>query len=207
MADLFKRLDHSGCLNYIVVSVRAVRVIDDLETLRVMAEPTRAAIIELLTERRSVTELAKALGVPRTRLYHHIELLTSKGLVEQVDERRVGALTERIYALTAKTFRPSARLLERGDAQERTEAITTLLFDTTKTDLKRSMLSAQSEDGETRPLGMGRSIAFLTDELAAALVAELEALVARFDQAHEEKADTRPFALVWALYPSSRRIG
>ena len=83
-----------------------VRVIDDVETLKVVAESTRFAILELLTAPRSVTELAAALGAPRTRLYHHVELLRSKELVEQVDERRVGALTERVYAPTAHTFRP-----------------------------------------------------------------------------------------------------
>ena len=75
--------------------MRAVCVIDDVATLKAMADPTRAAILELLTEPRSVTELARTLDVPRTRLYHHVELLREKGLVEQVDERRVGALTER----------------------------------------------------------------------------------------------------------------
>jgi DNA-binding transcriptional ArsR family regulator len=186
--------------------MRAVRVIDDLETLKLMAEPTRAAIIELLVEPRSVTELAEALGVPRTRLYHHIELLRDKRLVEQVDERRARALSERVYALTAKTFRPSARLLERGDVEERAEAITTLVLDTTKADLTRSLIATEGREDEIRRLGVGRSLAFLTAEQAAAFVAELEALVARFDATHAEGEGTRPFALVWALYPSSRRI-
>jgi DNA-binding transcriptional ArsR family regulator len=190
--------------------MRAVRVIDDLETLKVLADPTRAAILELLAETRSVTQLAAALEVPRTRLYHHIELLQSKGLIEQVAERRVGALTERLYALTAKVFRPSARLLRSGDAHGRVEAITTLLFDTTKSDLGRSVASGElelDERGGVRRAGLGRSIAHLSPEQAAEFISELEALVARFDDAHASAEDARPFAFVWALYPSSRRIG
>jgi DNA-binding transcriptional ArsR family regulator len=189
--------------------MRRVHVIDDLETLKLIADPTRAAIIELLAEPQSVTQLAAALDVPRTRLYHHIELLQSKGLVAQVDERRVGALTERIYALTAKVFRPSTRLLRSGDVEERVDALTTLLFDTTKSDVRRSIASgdaALDQGGDVPQLGAGRSIAFLTPETAAAFITELEALVARFDDAHKGAADARPFALVWALYPSSRRV-
>src|SRR5215208_3502017 len=185
--------------------MRAVRVIADLETLKLMAEPTWAAILELLAERRSVTELARALGVPRTRLYHHIELLRGKGLIEQVDERRVSALTERVYALTAKTFRANARLFREGNVAERVEVLTTLLFDTTKADLKRSL--GEGDELGLERAGLGRSIAFLTSEQAAAFTAELEELVARFDEAHAESPGTRPHALVWALYPSSRRIG
>ncbi len=186
--------------------LRRVRFIDDVETLKVMAAPMRAAILELLTESRSATELAEALGVPRTRLYHHIQLLVEHGLVEQVDERRVGALTERVYRLTAKTFRASARLLRAGDVNERADVLTTLVLDATKSDLKRSLLEALDQGGETR-LAAGRSIAFLTEEQAARFVAEVEALVAAFDAAHADRDGTRPYALAWALYPSSGAIG
>src|SRR5919107_2831146 len=137
--------------------MRSIRVIDDIATLKAMADPTRAELLELLIEPRSVTQLADALNVPRTRLYHHIDLLVEKGLVEQVDERRVGAMTERIYALTARTFRASARLLRSGDVGERAEAVTTLMFDTTKSDLRRSL----REGTGTPHLGIVRSIASL----------------------------------------------
>jgi DNA-binding transcriptional ArsR family regulator len=190
--------------------VKRVHVIKDVETLKLIAEPTRAAIIELLAEPRSVTELAAALDVPRTRLYHHIALLESKGLVEQVDERRVGALTERVYALTAKVFRASKRLLRSGDVDERVDAITTLLFDTTKADFRRAAAAGELDfdAGDDLPqLAMGRTIASLGPEQVAEFARELEALVERYDSAHEpDEGAARPFALVWALYPSSRRI-
>jgi hypothetical protein len=107
-------------------------------------------------------------------------------------------------------FRPSARLLRSADAHERVEAITTLLFDTTKSDLGRSLASGElelDERGGLRRAGLGRSIAHLAPEQAAEFISELEELVARFDDAHASAEDARPFAFVWALYPSSRRIG
>ena len=186
--------------------MRRVRVIDDLKALKVVADPTRAAIVELLTEPRSVSQLASALDVPRTRLYHHIALLEENGFVEQVAERRVGALMERIYALTAKSFRPSARLLRSGDV----DALTTLLFDTTKADVQRAIAAGEidlEQRGDLRTVAAGRSIGFLSEERAADFIRELEALVERFDAAHAAETDARPYALVWALYPSSRRIG
>jgi DNA-binding transcriptional ArsR family regulator len=176
--------------------VRRVHAIDDLETLKAIAEPTRTAVLELLVEPHSVTELAEALDVPRTRLYHHIDLLEAKGLIEQVDARRVGPMTERVYALTAQTFRPSARLARSTDV----ETMTTWLFDTTKADITRAAAA-----GELSPVAGGRTIAFLDEESARAFAAELEELVARFDDAHDER-NPRPYALVWALYPSSRTI-
>lgn len=189
--------------------MKRVHVIDDVETLKALAEPTRAALLELLPEPRTVTQLAQALDVPRTRLYHHIEVLRSKGLVELVEERRVGALTERVYAATAKVIRPSARLLRSGDVDERLAALMTLLFDTTKADLQRALASGEVDfelDDGMRRLGLGRSIAYLAAEDADEFIRELGALVERFDAAHDSARNERPFALVWALYPSSRRI-
>jgi DNA-binding transcriptional ArsR family regulator len=204
---MFNSLEHSVCLDD-TLTMRRVHVIDDVETLRLIAYPTRASLLELLAEPRSVTELASALGVPRTRLYHHIELLEEKGLIEQVDERQARALTERVYRLTAKVIRPSARLVRGRDPRERIDALTTLLFETTKADLRRSVAMGEArfaEDGE-RPTAMSRSISFLSAEQAAEFVAELEALVERFDDAHAAGAGRRPYALVWTLYPSSRTV-
>lgn len=183
--------------------------IDDLETLRAIAEPSRMAVLELLAEPRSVTELAEALGVPRTRLYHHVQVLLATGLIKLADERRVGAMTERLYALTAKTFRPSRRLLASGHLDERVEAVSTLVLDTTKADLRRAArfgAVALGDDSEQPRLEAGRSIAYLTSAQAAEIAAALAELVARFDAGHTVEGDTRPYALAWALYPTSRRL-
>jgi hypothetical protein len=114
-------------------------------------------------------------------------------------------------APTAKTYRPAPNLLVTGDLEERVECITALLFDTTKSDLRRSLLSGEvalDQGQDPRDIGLGRSIALLTPSQAAEFIAEVKALIARFDDAHahEPPKDTRPFAFTWALYPSSRRI-
>jgi DNA-binding transcriptional ArsR family regulator len=191
--------------------VREVLLIEDLQTLRAIADPTRVAILELLTEPRSVSQLAHALDVPRTRLYHHVDLLLSNGLIEVVEERRVAAVTERLYAPTAKTYRPSPELLVAGDLEERIESITALLFDTTKSDLRRSLLAGEAtlDPGQDpRDVGLGRTIAMLTPSQAAEFIAEVAALVARFDDAHDQEGSegARPFAFTWAIYPSSRTV-
>jgi DNA-binding transcriptional ArsR family regulator len=190
--------------------MRAVKEIRDLATLRALAQPTRVAILEHLAVPSSVTELARALKVPRTRLYHHIALLRAKGLVRVARKRRSGAMTEQVYAPTAKSFRPHPDLLSSGRFETRVEAIATLVLDTTSSDLRRALLSGEASlarrDGH-RQVGVARSIALLTPVQADAFIGELERLVARFDKASRASEDSRPFALTWALYPASRRIG
>ena len=186
-----------------------VLFISDLETLKTVAEPTRVAILEQLSEPQSVTQLAGALQVPRTRLYHHMELLRARGLIDVVEERRVGAMTELIYAPTAKTYRLDPRLLDSGELAARVDALTTLLFDATKSDVRRALLSGQlslESSAGPRQLAIGRSIAFLTPERADNLIRELEALVARFDAGHVPSDEARPFAFSWVFYPASRTI-
>ena len=199
----FNSFDCSVDLNDTAL-VRDVLAIEELETLRALAEPTRVAMLEILAEPRSVREVAAALDVPRTRLYHHVELLLAAGLVEQVDERRSGALNERVYQVSARRFRVSKDLLTGGDVEDQLDAVTAFVFDASKSDFRRSILSGRATFD--REVDLGRSVAHLTAEQAARFFAELEALVARFDEARDPGADTRPFALTWALHPSASAV-
>lgn len=186
-----------------------VRLIADIDALRAIAEPTRVAILEQLAEPQSVSQLARALDVPRTRLYHHISLLRRSNIIEVVARRRVGAMTERIYAPTARTFRPSPELLTSGDMEERLDALSTLLFDATRSDFRHSVLSGRAtlEEGTgPRQVAIGRSIGFLSAARAEEFIAELEALAARFDEAHRTDGEGQPFAFSWVFYPASRAL-
>src|SRR3954452_11214244 len=58
------------------------RLISDVETLKAISDPLRLKILEVMDaqfgEPWSVKELASALDVPQTRLYHHVELLLER---------------------------------------------------------------------------------------------------------------------------------
>jgi DNA-binding transcriptional ArsR family regulator len=63
-------------------------VITELDQLKAMADPMRVRLVEALTHRElTVAELAKRVGEPIGRLYHHVDLLLAAGLV--VVTRRV----------------------------------------------------------------------------------------------------------------------
>ena len=85
--------------------------IDDLETLKLIVTEPRIEIIELLRKPSSVAQLAERMGVPRTRLYHHINTLEEIGVIVVVDERRAGALNEKIYQVAAMSYQPSETFL------------------------------------------------------------------------------------------------
>ncbi|MGF1428100.1 helix-turn-helix domain-containing protein [Kitasatospora sp. LaBMicrA B282] len=73
--------------------------------LRALAHPLRDAILELLLERAAtVTELAAAVGRPKSTVAHHVGVLLDAELLTVVRTRRVRAIEERYYGRTARVF-------------------------------------------------------------------------------------------------------
>src|SRR3954465_4738131 len=73
--------------------------------VQALSYPLRNAILGLLHERAaSVSELATALGRPKSTVAHHVKVLSQAGLLQVVRTRRVRAIDERFYGRTARLF-------------------------------------------------------------------------------------------------------
>lgn len=82
----------------------AVRYVDDVETLRVLSDPLRLAIVNLLMDGahrepkvRTAKELAHELGQPQTKLYRHIKQLQAVGVIQVAATRLVSGIVEHRY--------------------------------------------------------------------------------------------------------------
>src|SRR3954469_15612544 len=81
-------------------------VVSSAEPLRAMADRLRSTILDLLLERAAtVSELAAALGRPKSTVVHHVNVLLEAGLLKVVRTRRVRAIDERYYGRTARLCR------------------------------------------------------------------------------------------------------
>lgn len=183
--------------------------IDDLETLKIVTDPTRLAILESIAEPRSVTEIADVLDVPRTRLYHHINLLEEKGVIRVASTRKKGALEEKLYEPAADSFVPGPTLLESENVAERVEAAIAGILDTTREDLRRSLLEHWADEASARQaeVGLLRSLLRLTNEEAEQFSEEFMALLKKYGELHpkgEQAPGVKYHALTWLFYPSSR---
>src|SRR5512145_3269846 len=86
--------------------------VNDLETLKVLADPLRIHIIELVThEPRTVKQVAADLTLPPTKLYYHFKLLEERGLIQVVDTRIVSGIVEKQYQATALSYHVNKTLL------------------------------------------------------------------------------------------------
>src|SRR5688500_17702946 len=88
-------------------------VISNLETLKVISEPLRIQLLELVAEEpRTVKQLAGELGIAATKLYYHVNLLELHGLIRVTSTRIVSGIIEKQYQVTACRFRVERSLLD-----------------------------------------------------------------------------------------------
>jgi DNA-binding transcriptional ArsR family regulator len=118
--------------------------LDDLDLLGELTHPTRSAILRRLKDARSVADVAADMGVPVTRLYHHVNKLEQAGLIRVVATRQVAAVTERRYQAVARSFRVSPPILQSADERELAVAFGAL-FDVAKLSLQRLLESGGAD--------------------------------------------------------------
>ncbi|MBO0812588.1 MAG: winged helix-turn-helix transcriptional regulator [Microlunatus sp.] len=84
--------------------------------VKAIGHPLRTTILQLLHERAAtVTELAAAVGRPKSTVAHHVDVLTRNGLLQVVHTRKVRAIEERFYGRTARMFYVTAEPTGTGE--------------------------------------------------------------------------------------------
>ena len=73
--------------------------------LRAVADALRGSLLELVLERAAtVTELAQAVGRPKSTVAYHVNLLVDAGLFKVVRTQKVRAIEERYYGRVARMY-------------------------------------------------------------------------------------------------------
>ena len=73
--------------------------------VQAISHPLRTTILGLLHERAaSVSEVASAMGRPKSTVAYHLNVLRDADLVRVIRSRRVRAVEERYYGRTARMF-------------------------------------------------------------------------------------------------------
>ena len=114
----------------------AVRTIADAETLKVLADPLRLAMLTALMRRAprdlpvmSVKELAEELGEPQTKLYRHVKQLETARLIRVAATRMVSGILEQRYQACQTALRFGPDLLREHTTTDDANAVLAALFD------------------------------------------------------------------------------
>lgn len=86
--------------------------VGDPETLKVIADPLRLELLTLLGEAKTAKQLAAELVVPTTRLYYHLRVLESHGLIKVVSRRIVSGIEEKTYRSLGDNWMPAPEITD-----------------------------------------------------------------------------------------------
>jgi DNA-binding transcriptional ArsR family regulator len=119
-----------------VAGEHEARQVSDVETLKVLADPTRLAILTALMERSredlrvmSVKELAAELGEPQTKLYRHVKQLEAAGLIRVAASRLVSGILEQRYQACQTDLMFGPELLGETAAADESEPFIATVLD------------------------------------------------------------------------------
>ena len=89
------------------------------EQLKAILHPLRSHVLDLVLERAAtVTELATALGRPKSSVAYHVDVLVDAGMLQVVRTRRVRAIEERFYGRTGRTIVVGEAPMPKGAAAQ-----------------------------------------------------------------------------------------
>ncbi|HEY3164126.1 MAG TPA: helix-turn-helix domain-containing protein [Candidatus Limnocylindrales bacterium] len=81
-----------------------ITVIESPAAAEASLDPIRSRLLAELATPGSASTLAVKIGLPRQQLNYHLRTLERHGLVELVEERRKGNMTERLLQATAASY-------------------------------------------------------------------------------------------------------
>ena len=188
-----------------------IAVIEDPAAAEASLDPVRTLLLAQLAEPGSAAMVAARVGLPRQKVNYHLKALERHGLIELVEERRKGNVTERVMRATASSYviSPVALAMVEPDpsrSPDRQSAfwlmalaarlvrdVGTLLVGAAKA---RKRVATFALDGEVRFATAADRAAF-AEELALAVTS----LVSRY---HDETAEARAPAPRGRGHPSER---
>src|SRR5918996_2016758 len=187
-----------------------IEVIEDPAAAEASLDPIRTRILQELSDPGSATQLALKVGLPRQKVNYHVKALERHGLVELVEERRKGNVTERVVRATAASYAisPAALAAVQPDPSRSPDRLSArwlialasrlvrdvgeLIAGATKA---RKRVATFAMDGEVRFASAAHRAAF-AEELASTVTA----LVSKY---HDETAERgRDHRVVVAIHPS-----
>jgi len=184
-----------------------VAVIEDAAAAVVSLDPIRARMLAELAQPHTATTLAQRLGLPRQKVNYHVKALEQHGLVELLEERRKGNMTERLMRATAAAYviSPAALAAVAPDPERSPDRLSARWLLALAARLVRetgTLITGAARAG--KPLatfGLDAEVRFARPADRAAFIAELTDAVAALVSKHHAQIG-RPHRVVVAVHPN-----
>jgi DNA-binding transcriptional ArsR family regulator len=191
------------------VEPEEILVIDDLETLKVISDPMRLQVLELMVlEPKTVKEVADQLQVSPNKLYYHINLLEKHGLIRVVGTQLVSGIVEKHYQVTAKDIRVADGLISvsEPEGEDQVRALLTTVLESTKEEFTRMLRHGSKELGPAsgKTSLIFKEMARMTAEQAKVFGQRLSDLIEEFAHTDIDEPQAHTYAVMAMLYPTFR---
>ncbi len=193
------------------------REVNDVATLKALADPLRLAIVGVLMEDTgrplTVKEIAARLAEPQTKLYRHVKQLEKAGLIGVAGTRLVSGIVESRYVAAQEALRLSKGIFS-GAAGEQSDGFDALLaaIDLVRHDFRTQFLDGRIDFTVPRngPAGSPGLFAHLTVKadpgrlrrLHEQLSAVLDEFRAEGNSTGEDAVPVTLFTLLYGLTPA-----
>lgn len=190
----------------------ALQVLEQPQIAALALDPIKSRILAELRTSGSAASLAARLGLPRQKVNYHLGLLEQHELVEPVEERQWGGITERRFVASAASYvvgptalGPSAPdLAQTGDRVSASYLIA--LAARIVREVGELWRKARGNQKRLATLSLDTVVSFASPAARAAftedLTSTIAALVARYHDA--ECPGARPHRLIIASYPAPK---
>ncbi|MFG1947063.1 ArsR/SmtB family transcription factor [Nonomuraea sp. NPDC048826] len=190
-----------------------VTVIEDPAAAEASLDPMRSRLLAELVEPGSATTLAAKVGLARQKVNYHLRTLEKHGLVELVEERKKGNVTERVMQAKAASFviSPVALAAVQPDPERAPDRLSArwLLAVAAKLvrDVGTLITGATTAGKRVATFAIDGEVRFASAADRAAFAEELADAVARLvSKYHDEQAaGGRDHRLIVAVHPAVKK--
>lgn len=178
-------------------------LIEDIATLRQLANPFRLRLLHAFRKPNSVRDVADSMDLPVTRLYYHVKILEEAGAIITVGTRKRGPQLEKIYRIAAQGIRPGPSILDGGvDPLEFAEVAASLVLDSARAELITSLAhhAAMGFDPTSINGSLGRTLTRLPLERAVEIIAELQEYTVTMTEADSDPSDAL-YGFTYTFFP------
>lgn len=165
--------------------------VQDVETIKVVADSRRLKMLELMQEPTTVKDVSAELQIPASKLYYHINLLEKHNLIQVVDHNIESGIVEKIYQVTARQLKIVNPLLRSDLPDDTADALFTAMLEETQQDFRQAY-ATRDKDEQLPPRHpfLSKKSFRLNDQQLTKLHTKLVALIEEVTQLGEDNTDS-----------------
>jgi DNA-binding transcriptional regulator GbsR (MarR family) len=181
-----------------------------LVQIKVIASPLRMKLLEAFSNKPMTTkQVAQSLGMPATKLYHHVDALEQASLIKLVKTQKKRGTTEKYYQTVAHRFSIDRKIFELRPQTKKTinelQTMVTSMFDDTLSEINQSIAEKLIKPkNKHRPTILTHSYISTTPDQIEKICKKIDTFIKGFCSMKHRRGAVK-YGLTLALYPVKKR--